>query len=239
MKLLQVTGYRSKARVVCLLSVVYLFCLSSCNQKSSNIPVVGQIDSLAVAMDTTMQLGLESSYEYHKTLAVHQGLVYDVVGFGKISEGDLTILRRGTNNISDTVVKAKRMGRIMNSFIGDLDNDSHEEIYIATQSSGESITSNLMSYEFDREGEPSYLRFESAANEKAFFRGRDSFYINTNQPDKALLYHQFPVYKATDSDCCPSAGMVKFFYYLFNGKLISKGMEAADSTRNIIEVNTK
>lgn len=55
--------------------------LASCsNGNKETIPVVGEFDSTAIAADTTMQLGFESSYEFHKTLAVHEKLVYDVVG---------------------------------------------------------------------------------------------------------------------------------------------------------------
>lgn len=93
-----------------------VFCvllLVSCTQHQDNTPVLGNFDSTAIALDTTMQLGLESSYEFHKTIPVNSHLVYDVVGFGgPASKGEYAILRRGADNKSDTVQKGIRYGWI-------------------------------------------------------------------------------------------------------------------------------
>lgn len=94
----------------------FVFCvmlLVSCRQNKDNTPVLGSLDSTAIALDTTMQLGLESSYEFHKTIPVNTHLVYDVVGFGgSVSKGEYAILRRGAGNQSDTVQKGIRYGLI-------------------------------------------------------------------------------------------------------------------------------
>lgn len=87
--------------------------LFSCTQNNNADTGFGTIDSLAIAADTAMQLGFESSYEYHKTLAASDTLVYDVVGYGgTASKGELAILRRGADNKSDTVLKQTREGMI-------------------------------------------------------------------------------------------------------------------------------
>jgi hypothetical protein len=87
--------------------------LFSCNQSNTTTAQFGTIDSLAIAADTAMQLGFESSYEYHKTLAASDTLVYDVVGYGgTASKGELAILRRGADNKADTVFKQTREGMI-------------------------------------------------------------------------------------------------------------------------------
>jgi hypothetical protein len=60
-----------------------------------------------------MQLGIESSYEFHKTVVASDTVVYDVVGYGgSASAGELAILRRGANNKADTVFKQTREGMI-------------------------------------------------------------------------------------------------------------------------------
>ena len=81
---------------------------------------MGNLDSSAIALDTTMQKGIESSYEYSKTLTVNEKLVYDVRAFGGPgSQGEFAILRRGADNKSDTVVKEKRDGIIADAFLND------------------------------------------------------------------------------------------------------------------------
>src|SRR3954468_2227804 len=98
----------------CLLSIACcLLFLTSCNQNKNQVPVVGDLDSAAIARDTAMQMGFESSYEYHKTLVANEQLVYDVVGYGgPASNGEFAILRRAANNKADTVVKQTRNGII-------------------------------------------------------------------------------------------------------------------------------
>src|SRR4051812_10810646 len=97
-----------------LSSIVYcLLSLSSCQTNSNKIPVVGDLDSSAIATDTIMQKGFESSYEFHKTLTVNPNLVYDVVGYGgSAAKGEYAILRRGADNKADTVQKGQREGII-------------------------------------------------------------------------------------------------------------------------------
>ncbi len=95
-----------------LILFVSLF-LFSCNQSSTNASEFGTLDSLAVAADTSMQLGIESSYEFHKTLVASDTLVYDVVGYGgNATKGELAVLKRGANNKADTVFKQAREGMI-------------------------------------------------------------------------------------------------------------------------------
>ena len=103
-----------------ILLPVFCFLFSACNQNQIQIPVVGNLDSSAIALDTTMQKGIESSYEYSKTLTVNEKLVYDVRAFGgPASQGEFAILRRGADNKSDTVVKEKRDGIIADAFLND------------------------------------------------------------------------------------------------------------------------
>lgn len=91
-----------------------LFCLflSSCNQHNNQNPNFGILDSAYVAQDTLMQKGIESSYEYHKTLTANEKLVYDVIAWGENSKGEFAIVKRGADNKADTVVKEMREGII-------------------------------------------------------------------------------------------------------------------------------
>jgi hypothetical protein len=115
---------------VIILFVSLLF--SSCNQKPTNkIPVVGSLDSAAIEQDTIMQLGFESSYEFHKSIPVNANLVYDVVGYGgSASKGEFAILRRGPDNIADTVVKQNRNGIIADAY---LNTDNEQEVFVVIQ----------------------------------------------------------------------------------------------------------
>lgn len=93
--------------------VLFALLLFSCGQNNNTDTGFGTIDSLAIAADTTMQLGIESSYEYHKTIAAADTVAYDIVGYGgSASKGELAILRRGANNKADTVLKQTREGMI-------------------------------------------------------------------------------------------------------------------------------
>jgi hypothetical protein len=129
-----------------LLSIVY--CLSSCNQHSNQIPIVGSFDSSAIAMDTVMQKGFESSYEFHKTLTVHEKLVYDVVGYGgSSSQGEYAILRRGADNKTDTVMKGARNGIIADAFLADSNNNKREEVYVVIQNPAQVSLKKTLRYE--------------------------------------------------------------------------------------------
>ena len=132
--------------ILCLVFCVLCFC--SCNQNNNQPPVLGTLDSAAIAADTTMQLGFESSYEFHKTLTVHEKLVYDVVGYGgSSSKGEYAILRRGADNKADTVTKGKREGIIADAFLADSNKNHREEIYIITQNPSQISDKKILRFE--------------------------------------------------------------------------------------------
>lgn len=133
-------------RLFYLLSIVC--CLASCTSNKDKTPVLGHLDTLAVAMDTAMQLGLESSYEFHKTLAVSDTLVYDVIAFGgPASKGELAILRRGATNKTDTVFKDIREGIIAETWLADSNNNKKPEVYIAIKGAADNRLQKLVKYE--------------------------------------------------------------------------------------------
>lgn len=128
----------------------FLF-LVSCQNNSNQIPVVGSLDSAAIAIDTIMQKGFESSYEFHKTLTVHEKLVYDVVGYGgSASQGEYAILRRGADNKTDTIQKGIREGIIAESFLADSNKNLKPEVYIILQNPAETTNRKTLRFEFQK-----------------------------------------------------------------------------------------
>ncbi len=106
----------------------------SCQSPRDKTPVLGDLDSSAIAIDTNMQKGFESSYEFHKTLVVSTHLVYDVVAYGgPASSGEFAILRRGADNKADTVMKDFRNGMIADAFLADSNGNKKEEIYVVVE----------------------------------------------------------------------------------------------------------
>ncbi|MFM2307734.1 MAG: hypothetical protein RLZZ367_2403 [Bacteroidota bacterium] len=134
-------------RLFYLLSIVC--CLSSCSSGNKDkTPVLGHLDTLAIAMDTTMQLGFESSYEFHKTLTVTDTLVYDVIAFGgPATKGEVAILRRGAANKTDTVFKDVRTGIIADTWLADSNNNKKPEVYIAIKGAADNRLQKLVKYE--------------------------------------------------------------------------------------------
>ncbi len=125
----------------------FLF-LVSCQNNSNQIPVVGSLDTMAIALDTNMQKGFESSYEFHKTLTVHEKLVYDVVGYGgSSSAGEYAILRRGADNKADTMMKGRRDGIIADAFLADSNKNEKEEVYVVVQNPSNTSEIKTVRYE--------------------------------------------------------------------------------------------
>ncbi len=131
--------------------VVMLFgciVLTSCSQNQKNIPTVGNLDTVAIALDTAMQLGFENSYEFHKTLVVHQNLVFDIIGFGgTATSGEYAILRRGADNKPDTVTKGTREGMIVDAYLADSNKNNREEVYIKLSKPGSDSQQRLIRFE--------------------------------------------------------------------------------------------
>ena len=114
--------------------------------------MVGDLDSAAIARDTSMQLGFESSYEYHKTLIAHEHLVYDVVGYGgSASKGEFAILRRGADNKTDTIVKQNRNGILTDAYFTA---DNKEEVNVVIQNPGDTSARRTLKFHLSKDGFP-------------------------------------------------------------------------------------
>lgn len=121
--------------------ILVFFSFSSCRQNSDTTPVLGNMDSTAIAADTALQLGLESSYEFHKTIVVHKNLAYDITAYGgPASFGEFAIMKRGADNITDTVIKETRNGKITDVTF------ENGELSITIQKPTDSVSINIFRY---------------------------------------------------------------------------------------------
>ena len=135
-----------------VLFLLLLVCsLSSCHSNKHQPPEVGSIDTAAIAADTTMQLGLEGSYEVHHTIVIHPNLVYDILASGTASKGDYTIIRRSENNQSDTLARGEREGKVI-GFTNSKGKNGGDEIQIYLEKTDSNKTPYAIAWEFDRRG---------------------------------------------------------------------------------------
>lgn len=188
--------------------------LTACNQQPNQkqIPVVGAIDSAFIAADTAMQLGLESSYEYHNTLIVNTHLVYDIIGWGtEYAEGEFAIVKRGADNKPDTVAKDKRFGIIENSLLVNLQSGSagksEPQVLLILRQPGTGVYGSVVVYQTPEFKKLKYEHELPVGLEQGAYMGHDSFYVSGNK-----LYRQFPLYKKNDANCCPSGGHIILSY---------------------------
>ncbi len=195
--------------------------LTACNQapRQKEIPVIGEVDSAFIAADTTMQLGLESSYEYQHTLVVHPKLVYDIIGWGtEYAEGEFAIVKRGADNKPDTVVKDKRIGIIENSMLTNLEENplkhAEPQVLLFMRQPGTGVYGNVLVYQTPEFKKISFDHELPSGFQKTQYMGHDSFYVHDNK-----LYREFPVYKKGDANCCASGGRAKVTYTIKNAVL--------------------
>jgi hypothetical protein len=196
--------------------VLILGLLTAC-QLPTNAPVaIGEIDSLAIAADTTTQRAIENTYEEIKSVIVNADLVYDVIGHGQsASEGGITVLRRAKGSKTDTLLTAPRNGAFQSAFITRLDPKNDHELIIVNQSAGSGSYAELVAYTIDKNGKLNKVNIISPAkNDLVGYMGKDSIYT-----DGKLLWRQFPIFKEGDANCCPSGGLQVLKYTLQNNSL--------------------
>lgn len=172
-----------------LLAGVALF---SCNPNNNNSqPEFGTIDSKAIAADTTMQLAMESSYEFHKTLTINNSEVIDVVAWGAPMQGEYALMHRNAAG-SDTIAKTPRKGRIKECWLTDLNANGKAEIIAIAQAPGADSFSDIIGYEIDDKAPATPLQFNIQLLKKYVneYRGNDTMYYS---PQTETVYHEFPL----------------------------------------------
>ncbi|MFN8285613.1 MAG: hypothetical protein U0V74_02615 [Chitinophagales bacterium] len=149
------------------------------NPNDNETESFGVIDTTAIASDTAMQLGMESSYEYFKSHQWTPKDVYDVTAWGKPDSGEYCIIYRGASNNKDTVAIGKRYGKIYSSWLTDLNSNKKPELIFA-YGNGRTMQ-QVIAYEFAEANQPVEIKYEP----RQLTTGGDSVYIN--QATKELI----------------------------------------------------
>lgn len=201
--LVELEGMRSKFAFI----IIAILCLASCTSKPKDTrPVVGNLDSAAIAADTTMQLGLEQSYEFIKTLTVTNNVVYDVIAWGTPSKGLLCFVYRDEKGVLDTVLETTRLGIIKDCWVSDMNKNGKPEVIAVLQNNDSQKLQTLTGVEVDAQRNAIDLKFDAQFPKDvvAKYKGNDK--IEYVADDKAI-YHQFPL---MDSTVQVGTGKIKY-----------------------------
>lgn len=212
------SGVRSTVAIV----IFFVLFLASCNnQPKDTRPVVGEFDSTAIAEDTTMQLGLEQSYEFNKTLQVNKNVVYDVIAWGTPSKGKLCFVYRNEKGAVDTVAEMDRLGMVKDCWVSDMNGNGVVEVMAVLQNNDSQKLQNLIAVEVGANHKVTDLHFDIQLPKEILekYKGYDAIYYVGK--DNAL-YHEFPL---MDSTVEKSRARVK--YVLVGSKFEAKGLEEA------------
>ena len=206
-------------RIFLFLLAGFVGLFADCTNKNATPKnTFGDLDSAGIASDTAMQVGMELSYEYQKSLAQSDSVVYDFLAYDKPKgesgnewDSKFHIIRRTTHS-GDTIAKGSRSGPVRKIWLSDLDQNGQEEV---------------MFYEYPKTAKPSVtlIAYEVSGRLKAHpiqvdlkediqhYRGRDTFFVYQDR-----LVRRFPYYgRAQDSSATGSEWQS---YRLSSGKLL-------------------
>ena len=227
-----ICGMKIDFRLLFLICLFPLLILSSCqDHRDTSIDTFGELDSLQVAADTTMQVNMDRSYEYQKSLVENDTTVYDFLAYDKPKgssspdwESKFIIIKR-TTHTHDTIVKEYRTGPVKGLALSDLDHDGKPEIQFYEVSRADKI--KWLVRVFTSSGTRSYhevsLRPVDVGSDLGHYRGGDTFFVSDDHYD---LIRQYPYYKNT-TDSFPDA-VTSQSYKLSGNKLIfEKGNRSA------------
>lgn len=183
----------SLAGLICLVSL-----FSQCSNKPERkVDTFGELDTNKVAADTSMQVNMDRSYEYQKTLIQNDSVVFDFIAYDKpvSSSTEWTskfIIIRRTKARQDTVVKGSRMGPVCSLGIGDMDQDGKPEIFFYD---GSSVTKNrwvLNIFRFVSDTSYEYIRWRQldAISSSDHYNGDDTFFVYKNYMVRRYPYHE-------------------------------------------------
>ena len=206
-----------------LLLIAVVFGLASCNNKPKDTrPVVGEFDSTAIAADTVMQIGLEQSYEFNKTLTVNKNVVYDVIAWGTPSKGKLCFVYRNEKGAVDTVAELDRTGMVKDCWVSDMNGNKLVEVMAVLQNNDNRKLQNLVAYEVKPDHSVTDLRFDIQMSKEALsqYKGFDNIYYVS---EENVLYHEFPL---MDSSLV-ERNRARVKYVLKNSTFQANGFEEA------------
>ena len=196
--------------------------LSGCqDHKDPSIENFGQIDSSLIAADTTMQVNMDRSYEFQKTLVKNDTEVYDFLAYDKPKgssspewESKFIVIRR-TTSASDTVIKDIRSGIVRSLWLSDLDENGKPEIMFYEYPKKNAKASQPFEfYAYQMEGRGKAHKIEIEVKHNALhYKGQDSFFV-----DASYLIRKTPYYENQKDSL--ASGYLWQSYKLVNGKLI-------------------
>lgn len=177
-------------------AIFLLLCVAlfSCNPNNNTQPQFGTLDTQAIAADTTMQLAMESSYEFHKTLNLNSNEVIDAVAWGAPKQGEYALMFRDTLG-SDTIAKTMRNGRVKDCWLTDLNANGKPEVIAIIQTTDSNSYEEILGYEIEGKKAAVNLPFNIKLLKQyvSEYRGNDTMYYS---PQTETVYHEFPLVNA-------------------------------------------
>jgi hypothetical protein len=137
------------------LLIIAMAVLSSCHFKSAQDASDEELKRIAA--DTQMQIAIDKSYEYQKTLPESDQVVYDFTAYDRPGIGSDTTIQhryqvvRRTGSRLDTVIKGTRLGHVEQAWITDLNHNDLSEITFYETAVGD--TMSITSCEMDKLGD--------------------------------------------------------------------------------------
>lgn len=212
----ELEGMRSKVAFF----FIAVLCLTSCNNEPKDTrPVVGEFDSTAIAADTVMQIGLEQSYEFNKTLTVNKNVVYDVIAWGTPTQGKLCFVYRNEKGVLDTVLETNRLGLVKDCWVSDMNDNGNTEVIAVLQNNDSQKLQTIIGVEVDAQRNVTDLKFEAQFPKEvvAKYKGNDKIEYVANED---AIYHQFPL-----MDSAVQVGTGKIKYVLKGNKFQAQKFE--------------
>jgi hypothetical protein len=200
-----------------LTATVCLF--SDCSNRQAAKPNTFEaLDSAHIASDTAMQVDMDLSYEYQRTLVQNDSVVYDFLAYdkpkgqaGKEWESKFHIIRR-TAHAEDTVAKGNRSNPVQAVWLSDLDRDGRAEIMFYEYPKAAGRLVDLIAWEMPPGAKA--RKIEVALQEvPQHYRGRDTFFVYQDR-----LIRRFPYYEKQGDSAATGSDWQS--YRLDHGRLV-------------------
>lgn len=210
-----------------LLLVLCLSLLTNCKKKDSTESQIkflqakdGKADNFIVAKGKNIS-ELADLFHYHKQWLVNESLTFDILGWGPKTTGSYLILKSDKLANRFFSISGERTGKVINSFITDMDADMQEEVLIILRENTKG-KANLVIHEIDSLNKQKIIYLPELSEDLTEgYYGTDSFYINNNK-----IIREFPVYEGQQSLKQPR-GKRSIEYILSNNTLVLSGNREA------------